>query len=303
MSEKNKFDVIIIGGSYSGLSAALSLGRALRKVLVIDSGKPSNSVVEHSHNLLTHDGAKPKDITDLARQQLLAYENIIFHNGFAETGIQTRNGFEITTTDGAIFTARKIIFATGLKDRLPNIEGFAACWGTSVLHCPYCHGYEYQGVATAIVGNGDAAFHYAQLIRNWTNKLTIFTNAAPEFTEVQWDKFQKYGIKVVSTEIARLDHEKGHVKNIVLNGGSKMKVEAIYSRPETQQHSEIPFTLGCELNEQGLLKVDAFQRTTVPGVYACGDNSNFARSLAVSVSSGSAAGAFLNNDLCAEDFA
>jgi len=141
----NNFDVIIIGGSYAGLSAALALGRSLRKVLIMDSGLPCNRSTPHSHNFLTHDGERPAVIAEQARTKVLAYKTVTWWNGLAVSGRKTGSGFEIITQNDGIFYGRKLIFATGIRDILPDIKGFAECWGISVIHCPYCHGYEFRG--------------------------------------------------------------------------------------------------------------------------------------------------------------
>ena len=172
MTNMNTYDVIIIGGSYSGLAAGMALGRALRTVLIIDSGKPCNKQTPHSHNFITQDGKTPKEISTLARQQVEMYDTVKFISGLATNGTKTENGFEIQTSSGETFGAKKIIFATGIRDMMPNINGYAECWGISVLHCPYCHGYEIRNERTGILGNGEYGFEFSQLISNWTKDLT-----------------------------------------------------------------------------------------------------------------------------------
>lgn len=174
--------------------------------------------------------------------------------------------------------------------------------GISILHCPYCHGYEVRNEKTALFGNGDIGFHFAQLISNWTKELVLFTNGKSTLTEEQTAKIKKHNIEIIETEIESLEHNDGKVKNVVLKDNSKISVNAVYARPQFVQHSDIPATLGCELTEQGLIKADMFQKTSVANIYACGDNSNMARALAASVATGTSAGAFLNNELIAEEF-
>src|SRR5688500_15047914 len=142
MTDKTKFDVIIVGGSYSGLAAGMALGRALRKVLIIDSGKPCNRYTPHSHNFITHDGKPPGEIGALARQQVEKYNTVKFFNAIALKSENKGNLFHISAGSNAIFSAKKLIFATGIRDLMTDIAGFEECWGKSVIHCPYCHGYE-----------------------------------------------------------------------------------------------------------------------------------------------------------------
>ena len=143
MKSNKLVDVVILGGSYAGLSAAMALGRAVRNVLIIDSRKPCNIQTPYSHNFITQDGKTPTEISTLAKLQVEKYKSIEFYNGLAVNGLKTIHGFEIITQNGDKFMAKKLIFATGVKDIMPNIKGFAACWGISVIHCPYCHGFEY----------------------------------------------------------------------------------------------------------------------------------------------------------------
>lgn len=298
---KTTYDVIIIGGSYSGLSAAMSLGRALRNVLVIDEGKPCNRQTPHSHNFLTQDGQTPFQIATTAREQVARYKNVIFYNGKAVQGRKTDKSFEVIVESGTVFTARRLLFATGLQDHFPDIKGFDQCWGISVLHCPYCHGYEVKHLPTGILANGDIAFHYAQLIYNWTKELTIYTNGKATLSETQQELVKSNSIAIIEKEIDHLAHEQGKLNRIVFKDQTSVALQAIYSRPDYTQHCTIPQELGCEVNELGLLKVDASFQTTVEGVYASGDCSGM-RTVSVAVATGTQAGAFINNELAAADF-
>ncbi|MCR4033072.1 MULTISPECIES: NAD(P)/FAD-dependent oxidoreductase [Flavobacterium] len=300
--ENKSFDVIIVGGSYSGLSAAMSLGRSLRQVLVIDSGLPCNRQTPHSHNFITQDGEKPAVISAKAKLQVDIYKTVQFYNGLAVKALKTNKGFEITTESGEIFKARKVLFATGVKDLLPEIEGFANCWGISVLHCPYCHGYEVKNEKTAIIANGEMGFEFAKLISNWTKDLRLCTNGKSELTLEQTQMLQKHGVLMLEDEIDFLEHSDGYVSNIVFKNRKKVDVKAIYARVPFEQHCKLPQDLGCEINEQGYLKVDFMQKTTIPGIFGSGDATSQMRSVALAVSSGSFAGAVINKELIDEDF-
>ncbi|WP_203257657.1 NAD(P)/FAD-dependent oxidoreductase [Hyunsoonleella ulvae] len=302
MTDSKNFDIIIIGGSYAGLSAAMTLGRAMRNVLVIDSGKPCNQQTPYSHNFITQDGEKPSVIIKKAKSQVLRYDTVKLYHGLAISGKKTSKGYLISTEKDEAFTAKKLIFATGLKDVMPDIKGFADCWGISILHCPYCHGYEVKNEKTGILANGDLAFDVAQLIINWTKELTIFTNGKSSLTQEQTDKINKHNIPIIEKEIAEIEHKNGYVKQIVFKDHSIFELKAIYSRPAFEQHCKIPETLNCELTKQGLLKVDVFQKTTVDGIFACGDNASPLRAVSYAVATGNIAAGILNNGMTEKDF-
>jgi thioredoxin reductase len=302
MTDNNNFDVIIIGGSYAGLSAAMALGRALRNVLIIDNGKPCNIQTPQSHNFLTQDGQTPAAIATLAKKQVEAYKTIKFFDGLAIKGKKIEKGFEIETDNGNIFNSKKLIFATGVKDIMPEIKGFAKCWGISVLHCPYCHGYEYKNDKTGILANGDVAFELSKLINNWTKDLTVFTNGKSTLTEDQVLHLTKHNIQIEEKEIDYLAHDNGQINNITFNDGTSQPINALYARPKFEQHCEIPIQLGCELTEQNYLKVDTFQKTSEYGIFACGDNTTMLRAVSFAVAAGGIAGNFTNRELIDDEF-
>lgn len=302
MTDNKNFDVIIIGGSYAGLSSAMALGRSLRNVLIIDNGKPCNIQTPHSHNFLTQDGKTPKEISTSAKKEVEKYETIKFYKGLATSGVKIENGFEITTNTNDKFTAKKLIFATGIKDTMPDIKGFAECWGISIVHCPYCHGYEHRYQNTGIIANGQKAFHLASMVNNLTKNLTILTNGKADFTTEQIEKLNKHNIKIIETKISEIEQKNGKLKNLIFTDESKISFDVAYGAIPFTQHSDIPVSLGCELTEQGYLKIVAFQKSNVPNIYVCGDNSNMMRSVANAVSSGNTAGAVANGELVQEQF-
>jgi len=296
------YDVIIIGGSHAGLSAAMTLGRALRRVLVIDSGRPCNAPTPESHNFLSRDGVEPAELLRISKEQLRRYETVTFLDGLAVTAAFTAPFFTIGTEDGASYTSRKLIFATGLTDILPEIAGFAECWGKTVVHCPYCHGYEIRGKKTGILAEGATAYGFTELIYNWTDNLTLYTNGPAGLTGEQAAKLAHYGIPVVEKAVDALLHDDGYLHTIRFSDGTTAEVEALYAHPETKQHCELPIALGCEIDEHGSVKTDVFQQTCVKGVYAAGDNATTGRSVAGAVAAGSVAGMLLNRELVEEDF-
>jgi thioredoxin reductase len=300
--QNNSFDAIIIGGSYSGLAAGMALGRSLRNVLIIDGGQPCNRQTPYSHNFLTQDGKSPKEISDLARQQVERYETIRFLSDLVTRGIQTTDGIEIGTASGKTFHAKKLIIATGIRDLLPQIAGLSECWGISVLHCPYCHGYEVRNKATGILANGDEGFEFAQLISHWTDDLTVFTNGKALFNPDQLSALEKHRIRIVETPIEKLEHTEGHLQCIRFTDGTNIPLKALYARVSFEQQIDLHKTLNYELTDDGYIRVDAFQKTTVPHVFACGDNTTRMRTVSNAVATGALAGMMVNRELIFEEF-
>lgn len=302
MIDNKNFDVIIVGGNYSGLSAGLVLGRALRHVLIIDSGKPCNIQTPHSHNFITQDGKTPKEISTVARLQIENYKTVKFYSGLATSGAKVDNGFEIKTDSGDCFTGKKLIFATGLRDLMPDIDGFAECWGKTVIHCAFCLGYESKNKKAGVIGNGDYAFKISKLTKNWTKDVTLYTNGKSTLTDDQLKKLTKHNIDVIETEVDRFEHTNGYVEAIVFKDGSKTPIQAIYTKAHFVQHCDIPKQLGCEFTELGLITVDEFQKTTVPGIWACGDNASTMRSVSNAVAKGTLSAVMVTEELIDEEF-
>lgn len=298
---ENNFDVIIIGGSYAGLSAGMSLGRSLRKVLIIDGGKPCNSHTPYSHNFLTHDGKTPKEISDLAKEQVSKYKTVQFHEGLVNRMARNPENFEVHTASGDLFSAKKIILASGVKDSLPDIPGFAECWGISVIHCPYCHGYEVHGKTTGIMSNGELGFEFSKIVYNLTKDLKLFTHGSSTLNEEQTEIFGRNKIGITETEIERIEHENGQIRKVILKDGEEVPLDALYAKIPFEQNVNTE-DLGLELTEHGYIKIDHFHKTNVAGVFACGDNTTMMRAVANAVAQGNLTGALVNKELADESF-
>jgi len=300
--DKKEFEVIIIGGSYAGLSTAMTLGRSLRETLVIDAGKPCNRQTPHSHNFLTQDGNTPKEISEIAKSQVSKYHNIKFYDGLVVNGKRSNKGFEITTSKGDVFIAKKLVLATGIKDIMPDIKGFSECWGISVVHCPYCHGYEIRNKKTAIIANGERASHLTSLVNNLTNDITILTSGTKDFEENELKIFKEKNIQVIEKEILSIEHQNGQIEKIVFKDGNSKRFDCAYGQVPFEQNSMVANDLDCEIDENGYIIVDWMQKTSTDGVFACGDNSTFMRSVANAVNSGNTAGAIINGELSKTNF-
>ncbi|GAB4032760.1 NAD(P)/FAD-dependent oxidoreductase [Spirosoma jeollabukense] len=303
MQQTNPFDVIIIGGSYAGLSAAMTLGRSLRNVLVIDNGKPCNRQTPHSHNFLTRDGETPATISAIAKEQVLQYPTVSFLNDLVTNAYAGSSGFVIKTATGQQIDTKKLVLATGVEDLMPTIPGFAACWGRSVLHCPYCHGYEVHGQRLGILAYGDTAYEMVRHIQHWSPTMTLFTNGPSGLTSDQRQVLDQLDIPILETEIAAIEHENGQLKNLRFTDGSAYELDAIFSRVAFRQHSDLANQLGCDHTESGLIKVAEFGQTNVAGVYAAGDTSSPMRQVSLAVVKGNLAGVWINRELIDEDLA
>jgi len=301
MDDTLKYDVIIVGGSNAGLSAAMSLGRALKHVLIIDSGLPCNRQTPHSHNFITHDGWRPAEMQEVAKSEVLSYDTVQWLPGTVSTVTGSNNHFNVSV-DGHSSTipTKKLLFATGIKDLMPNIPGLAECWGISVIHCPFCHGYEYRGQVTGILMNDEHAADFARFIQNWTPNLTLFTNGPSKLTPEQKQATLNRNISIVETEITGVDHTGGQLTQLRLADGSTYALNALYARVPFEQHSRIPEQLGCKLTEQGYIEVTDQKRTTIPGIFAAGDNTTPMRSVAAAVGAGNLAGAMIAHELISE---
>lgn len=302
MKDATPFEVIIIGGSYAGLSAALALGRSLRNVLVIDAGKPCNRQTPHSHNFITHDGRRPAEISGQAKDQVLQYPTVSFLNDLVVSATRESNEFHIRTEKGKSFVAKKILLATGISDLMPDIKGFKECWGISVLHCPYCHGYEVRNTKIGILGNGEQGLELVKLIQNWSKDLVLFTNGPSSLSPAHMEITNKLKVTIVESPIAELEHTHGQLKNIVLQDGSIVPLQAVFARVPFKHHTAIAEQLGCEFTEMNFIKATDFGQTTVEGVFAAGDNSTPMRSVSIAVANGTKAGAWINHTLIESAF-
>lgn len=302
MLSESRFDVLIVGGSYTGLAAALTLGRSRRRVLVLDAGQPCNRQTPQAHNFLTRDGEPPNQLRALAREQLGAYPTVQFQAGTVTQATAQAGEFRVETAEGSRYAARKLLLATGLHDELPELPGFAACWGISVLHCPYCHGYEVRDEPLAVLGNGDAGFEFARLIHHWSPNLRLLTNGPATLSAEQRARLTAHGIALIESPLAQVEHDAGRLHHLGLLDGTRLPLTALFARLPFRQASDLGARLGCELTDTGLLRTDEFGRTAVPGLYAAGDNSTLMRQVAAAAANGSKAGAFINHELIAEDF-
>ncbi|TIQ46943.1 MAG: NAD(P)/FAD-dependent oxidoreductase [Mesorhizobium sp.] len=293
------YDVIVVGGSFAGLSAAMQPARARRKVLVIDAGEPRNRFAGHSHGFLGQDGRTPSAILDEARRQLLAYPTARINPGRAERAAITGNGFEVRTEDGETFEAARLVLATGVRDILPNVPGLAGLWGRKVLHCPYCHGYEVAGGPLGVLATGPMSMHQAELISDW-GAVTLFANGQFEPDVDQRRTLENRNILFEPSKVIKLQENGAGGLIVRLDDGRSAGVRAVFTAPHNMMASPLAEQLGCAFNEGPLgraIVVDDKQQTSVPGVFAAGDAARLMHNIAFAVSGGAMAGVAAHQSL------
>jgi thioredoxin reductase len=285
---KTHYDVIVIGGSYAGMAAALQLARGRRQVLVIDAGVRRNRFAKTSQGVLGQDGKSPEVIASEAKAQLLLYPNISWIEGSVNSAEKAGDLFAVTISDN-IFNARRLVLATGVSDKLPAISGLQERWGKSVFHCPYCHGYELNQGPLGVLAVGEVSMHQAMLIPDW-GPTTLFTNNCFTPTEIQ---LQQLAARKVSIETDVVTEVFGERAQIRLAGGRVIELAGLFVASLTTPASSIAKDLGCELAESPMgfyVKTDDFKQTTIPGVFACGDLARAAGSVTFAIGDGALAG-------------
>ena len=291
-------DAIIVGGSYSGLSAGLQLARARKRILVIDAGRRRNRFAGHSHGFLGQDGRPPELIAADAKAQLLAYPTVDWIEGEAVEADGASDDFRITLADGRSGRARRLVLATGVEDVLPAIPGLEAQWGAGAMTCPYCHGYELDRQDMAVIATGPMVVHHALIVSEW-GPVTFFPNDALTLTDDDRAMLTGRGIAVEPTAIAGVEGARGEPALRMADGRS-LRFAGLFVATTVRFSSPVAERLGCATVDTpvgSLLKVDAVQETSVRGVFACGDAASPMASIALSVGSGAMAGAATHRSL------
>lgn len=298
-------DVAVIGGGAAGLTAAATLGRARRSVVVIDSGSPRNAPSDGVHLFLTRDGISPADFVGIGRQEVDHYGGRTVE-GEAVGARRIRTGFELTLRDGRTFTARRLLVTTGLIDELPEVPGVRELWGRDVHHCPYCHGWELDGQAVGVLGSGPRAVHQALLFRQWVTDLVLFLHNAPEPTDDEAEQLAARGIRVITGRVDSLQIDNGHLTGVRLSDGTVVARQSLVVAPRFMARSEVLNSLGLQTTEHPLgigefIAADATGLTAIPGVWVAGNVTDLLAGVVVAAASGMTAGAAVNTDLIAED--
>lgn len=269
-------DVIIIGGSFAGLAAALQLGRARRKVTVLDTGLPRNRFAGHSHGLLGHDHKSPLDILAEARRQLARYPTIKLVNARADSVSGAVDDFSVRTADGESLRARRLILSYGVVDQMPDIPGFAGGWGKAIVPCPYCDGFEFAGRHWGLLWSGPQSHNQVRLFHDWTDQLTVFAAGRDIPPDIRADLARRK-VPVVDGRITEIAHRGSHSSTIKLDSGPDVAVDILFAHPRNKPSGRLHESLGLATVDTPLgivLKVDERRETSMPGIYAAGDLAN-----------------------------
>ena len=300
-------DAIVVGGSWAGLSATMQLARARRRVLVVDAGQPRNRFAHTSHGFLGQDGRTPAEILDTARAQVLAYPTAEFRADEATLAARVSAApdaeFEIALASGATARARRLVLATGVVDELPDVPGLRERWGRSVLHCPYCHGYEVAGRRLGVLAVSESSMHQALLLPDWSNSVTLFTNGAFDPTDEQRAALAGRGVILDPRPLVEVvgDGESlAGVRVAADDGTDVVALDALFTASRTRMASPLAEQLGCAFDDGpfGLvIRTDAKKETTVPGVYAAGDAARVPHNATWASADGVTAGIYAHQSL------
>lgn len=269
-------DVIIIGGSFAGLAAALQLGRARRMVTVLDTGLQRNRFAGRSHGVLGHDDKPPSDILAAARQQLARYPAIRMVNARADSISGTIDNFSVLTGDGETLSARRLILSYGVVDQMPDIPGFAEGWGTTVIPCPYCDGFEVADQHWGLVWSGPQSMNQVRLFHDWTDRLTVFSNGHDITPDIRADLAARQ-VPLIDGRINEIARHGSHSATIRLDTGPDIAVDILFAHPRTSPSASLHDVLGLATvnTPTGIaLRTDERRETSMPGIYAAGDLAN-----------------------------
>jgi thioredoxin reductase len=295
--EAKVYDVVVVGGGAAGLSAALVLGRARRRVAVVDAGAPRNAPAAHMQGYLSRDGMPPADLLAAGRREVAGYGVDLVEDQVV--GIEA--GFYVRLAGGAVFRSRRILVTTGVRDELPDIPGVRERWGRDLLHCPYCHGWEVRDQALGVLGTQPGAVQHAQLVRQWSDDVVFFVHTY-DLTSAERLQLEARGIQIVWGEVVRLVVDDDRLTGVQLVDGRVIRRAAVFLRPSNVPHPDGLLTgLGCEPDDVGFPVVDATGRTSAYGVWAAGNAVDPRAQVIASAGAANGAAIAINADLLQED--
>lgn len=297
----SNYDLVIVGGGAAGLSAALVLSRARRAVLVVDGGSPRNGPASRMHGFLSRDGTPPSALLSAGRHEVNSYGGNIVDDTVTDVAPDDSVGFQVLLAGGQRISARRLLVTTGLSDELPDIPGLRDRWARDVLHCPYCHGYEVRDRALGVIGGSPGAVRYAQIVRQWSRDLVYFT--PPDLlTVAERTQLVARDVRVVEGAVEQLVvDDADRLRGVQMNDGCVIACEALFVPPRFVPNNALLLGMGCAVDADGWVTVDATGRTSVPGVWAAGNIVDPRAQVITAAGAGSTAAIALNADLVEED--
>jgi thioredoxin reductase len=296
------YDVVIVGGSAAGLSAALVLGRSRRSVLVCDTHQPRNGVSSTSHSVYTRDGTPTAELVAIGRAQLLPYAVAFRSVGATLVQAADQRAFLTTLADGKQVRSRRVLLATGVRDILPALAGIEPFWGTSVVHCPYCHGWEVRDQPIALLSAHASAVNFSQLLQQWSRDLVLCTNGFGKLTAAERDQMLSLDIQIYEQPIRRLEGRQAQLDSIQFVDGTRIERKTLFIHTDHEPQSRLAHDLGCKTGEGGIVIVDEHGQTSVAGIYAAGDIMRQNQQIIFAAADGARAAMAINQSLVDEDF-
>lgn len=301
------WDCVVVGGGAAGLSAGLVLGRARRRALLVDAGQQSNLAAHGVGGLLGHDGRPPAELYEAGRREIAAYPSVEVRSGEVVAGERAGDVFELELSDGRHERTRRVLLATGMEYRPPDIKGLKECWGTSVFHCPFCDGWELRDQPLAVLARGEKAIHSALLLRGWTDDLVLLTDGPADLSDEDRGRLAAAGVKINERSVGELVGRDGELEAVQFTDGSRLECRGLLAATTLHQRSGLAEQLGAEPGQatpfgEMPVRVDELCRTTAPGVFAAGDvSTQLPPQVASAIAAGSLAAVSVVQSLLADD--
>lgn len=296
------YDAVIVGGGPGGLQAALTLGRARKRVLLCDAGPRRNAAAHHLYNFVTRDRTPPDEFRQIARRQLAEYPNVQVRDVPVHAISGARGAFHVDLASGTV-AARRVLLCTGMIDDVPALDGFQELWGHAVFQCPYCHGWEVQDRKWGYLARAEDSqmlVPFALQLRGWTRNVTVFTDGKVEIPAEERARLEGAGIRVETDRVVRLVRVGNRLESVQLSGTTQVPCDALFAHPP-QRQVELVRTLGVALDEHGYVQVDAVKfETSLPGIYAAGDLTTRGQSAVFAAAAGARAASMINVELTTE---